>query len=107
MGLGIAILGGRCCHIEIGLAVPVESVVEPLVAAELRTEVIDHAVGLVLQCQGIDVVVVGVHGKLHHHIGIVGMEEGALLDAETDREGAGHILLLVLQGRYVFAEDFF
>ena len=35
------------------------------------------------------------------------MEEGSLLDAETDREGAGHILLLVLQGRYVFAEDFF
>ena len=107
MGLGIAILGGRCSHVEISLAVPVESVVEPLVAAELRTEVIDHAVGLVLQSQGIDVVIVSVHGKLHHHIRVVGMEEGALLDAESHREGAGHVLLLVLQGRNVFAEDFF
>ena len=107
MCLGITILGCWGSHVEVSLAVPVESIVEPLVAAELRTEVIDHAVGLVLQCQGIDVVVVSVHGKLHHHIRIVGMEEGSLLDAETDREGAGHILLLVLQGRYVFAEDFF
>ena len=105
MGLGIAVLGGRCSHIEIGLAVPVEGVVEPLVAAELRTEVIDHAVGLVLQSQGIDVVVVGVHGKLHHYIGVVGVEEVALLDVESYGEGTSHVLFLVLQGRDVFAED--
>ena len=73
MRLGIAVLGCWRSHVEIGLAVPIEGVVEPFVAAELRTEVINHAIGLVLQSQGIDVVVVGVHGKLHHHIGVIGV----------------------------------
>ena len=102
--IGIVLVGSRCGHIAACLTIPVEGVVETFVVTILWPDIIHHAVGIaVLQSQLLGGVIVGIHHKLHHHVGIVA-EEGTLLDGKPHGETARLVLLLVFEGSDILVE---